>query len=676
MQMKPRFFTQALITSLLAVAANPLSATVTINAGTVVRQIPAGIGGTGLQAHDNYFATNRDGIPYQSDLGLAGVGLVRTVTYPDFKATAHTLAYFDDQTSKILAQGAVPLFVMYIKPGTAFLKSDGTTGGTIESNIVYLVNHYKAAPYNLTTQYWEIHNEPEYTVDYQMTPAAYTAAFNSIHSALVAAGVRNNVILCGPASANDYGWGGGVGGSYDLMNTFLDNCKNAVDVVTRHIYIDDTDDWLLNNIDRIERQWNVQASAVAHGEALLQQTMDAKGVPATVMTGVTEYNTGNSSGPHGGGHSLVSGLWHLIALKYCIYNPRSALSTNFLFDSYGGGVGGYGCYDASKVRDYNWWALYIHGKRRGWTALGQTSTNSKLVVCATKDSNYLYVEVINRDVANTISDTVTINGAGIGQASLFKLSASQNTLLTGESSTYGSSFTYSFPSKSVTIFRYALNPVVGFETSEGYTAGQSIVGPLKWSGTAALFLTDAVGNGTPQGALSSAKTVSVSAYANVSRAAVAADFGGDAGPVTAGYTGLVSGSFDIAITESAATQDDTKAWFLRFGDAGEFELFLRANGLLEIRSTAGVILAKTAGGANFVLGSSYKTIRYTMDFATQTSQVWVDGVAQTTPTGGLSIPWQATPANAKFSYVRFQNNVETTNARYNRIKVDNIAYSK
>ncbi len=42
------------------------------------------------------------------------------------------------------------------------------------------------------------------------------------------------------------------------------------------------------------------------------------------------------------------------------------------------------------------------------------------------------------------------------------------------------------------------------------------------------------------------------------------------------------------------------------GDNGQFEMFLRAsNGRLEIRSSAGNIIAKTATGAEFVGGSGF-----------------------------------------------------------------------
>lgn len=215
-------------------------------------------------------------------------------------------------------------------------------------------------------------------------------------------------------------------------------------------------------------------------------------------------------------------------------------------------------------------------------------------------------------------------------------------------------------------------PVVGFEPGEGCVIGNS---PAGWSGTGLLFTVAAVGYGSPQGILSAARTAtSLVAFSNLSRNATAADFGGNTAPVTAGYSGLVGGSFDIAISETATNPDATQSWFLRFGDNGELEFFLRANGSLEIRSTAGSVIAKNSAGATFTLGSMYKKISFTMNFATKTTQVWVDGVPQTISSGSVNIPWQASPWQPRFAYVRLQANVSNTDQRYPRIKIDNIRY--
>lgn len=671
----------ALVLTAILYCLNLMSAhaAVTATASTTVRQLPIGIGGVGIFAHDNYFATDRDSIPYRSDLATAGISLVRTVTYPDFKATSHTLSYFDNNVTQIQASGGTPLFILYFTPNTMLLKADGTTGGTLESNMIYLINRYKSAPYNITTQYWEMHNEPDGSVDYQMTPAAYAAQFNSIHNALVAAGLRSNVILCGPATMSDYGWGAT---STDMMNTFLDTCKNSVDVVTRHIYIADptSESNQLNDVNRLDVQWDVYTPNSAHGEALLQQTMNAKGVPSRVMTGITEYNVPNANGNVIIYlHTLTQGLWNLIALSHSTYNPRSALTTGFIFDSYGSQTGGLGYYDNSKVRDYTWWAHYIHGRLRGNVVLGRASTNKKLVTTVTRDDNYLYLEVINRDVTNAISDSVTINGADVDLARLYQLSATVNTLTDTTSSLLqtGSSFNYTFPAKSATIFRYPymVNPrTIGFETTQSYSAGVSLGSCYRWSGSTNLLTISATGGNSGQCALSAPNTSTISAFSNVNTSAIAADFNGSSAPLTAGFTGVVKGSVDVAIVQNATTPGTATSWFLRFGGANQCEFFILSNGNLQIRSSAGSFLALDASGSPVVLGSSYATIQFVMDYATQTSRIKVNGVLQHTAANATNIPWYQTSTNPAFTYVRLQNNQTPTNSNYVQIKVDNLIY--
>jgi hypothetical protein len=671
-----------LTTFLYCLSGTVTHAAITATVSSPVRQLPAGIGGVGIFAHDNYFATDRDSIPYRSDLATAGIYLVRTVTYPDFKATSHTLSYFDNNVAQIQASGGTPLFIQYFKPNTMLLKADGTTGGTLESNMVYLVNRYKSAPYNITTQYWEMHNEPDGSVDYQMTPAAYAAQFNSMHDALVAAGLRSNVILCGPATMSDYGWGAT---STDMMNTFLDTCKNSVDVVTRHIYIADptSESNQLNDVNRLDAQWDVYTPNSAHGEALLQQTMNTKGVPSTVMTGITEYNVPNAqNNVIIYQHTLTQGLWNLIALSHCSYNPRSALTTGFIFDSYGTQTGGLGYYDTSKVRDYAWWAHYIHGVLRGNVVLARSSTNKKLVTTVTRDNDYLYFEVINRDVTNAITDSVTITDADVDQARLYQLSATVNTLTATTSSLTqtGASFTYTFPAKSVSIFRYPYTTIsphsIGFETTQSYSAGVSLGNCYRWSGTPNLLTISATGGNSGQCALSAPSTSTISAFSNVNTSAIAADFNGSSAPISAGFTGVVKGSFDVAVAQNATTSGTSSSWFFRFGGANQCEFFILANRTLQIRSSAGSFLALDSSGSPLVLGSDYVRIQFVIDYATQTSRIKVNGVQQHTTANATDIPWYQSSTNPAFTYVRIQNNQSPTSTSYVQIKVDNITYGQ
>lgn len=60
--------------------------------------------------------------------------------------------------------------------------------------------------------------------------------FNECDAALKQADVRDAVILCGPVSINNYNWPSRGGLSTDLMDTFLDQCKDSVNVVTLHSY--------------------------------------------------------------------------------------------------------------------------------------------------------------------------------------------------------------------------------------------------------------------------------------------------------------------------------------------------------------------------------------------------------------------------------------------------------
>lgn len=418
-----------------------------------------GIGGVGIYAHSEKFATDADGIPYQADLKKADLKMVRAVAYPDRdRIGVAPLSTFDANVSKIKAAGATPLFIQYLRgwnpsvnPNPDLLKADGTKGGTLESNIVYLVKRYRAAPYNITTQYWEIGNEPNNSVDDLISnPRDYTAIFNSIHFALSNAGVRSNVVLCGPAVSSDYGYNDLATA---ITDQFLLDCKDSADVVTRHIYAESsTEDHLLNNPQWTREAWDHTSGITSHGQFRLEQKMNALGVPTRVKTGITEYNS------IGFDHTIAQGLWNLKALHYALYNPRMRLTTGFLFDSYGTQNDGFGFYNSSKVRDYNYWAHYINRRLRAFDVLQRSSSNPKLTVTGTRYAwlNEYYIEVINTDVSASITDTVMLQGpTGLSLNRIFQLSATVNTLETGVAASNDQNLEFTFPPKSVTIFRFA-----------------------------------------------------------------------------------------------------------------------------------------------------------------------------------------------------------------------------
>ncbi len=114
----------------------------------------------------------------------------------------------------------------------------------------------------------------------------------------------------------------------------------------------------------------------------------------------------------------------------------------------------------------------------------------------------------------------------------------------------------------------------------------------------------------------------------------ASDFGGNAAPITPGFSGTIQGSLDLAALTSATVPDTTAVWFLRIGGADQLELFVRANRNLEIRSSAGNFLAKNADTTPYVL-NGFCRIEYAMNYASQTTRLKINGVEQNTTVGSL-----------------------------------------
>jgi hypothetical protein len=455
----------------------PAQETITVDANTVVRDIPAGLGGACFQGKfwESLSPNYRDGVvETRTSLGRMGVYPVDTNT-----ANVGSLEQTDIKVAQLLNLGVTPYFIQCIEAETnttyknALLRLDGTLypagdatpiNQRVATNMTYLVNRYRSAPFNLATQYWEISNEPDLTVNYQVpTSAEYNAFFSQAHNRLTTSGVRGNVLLAGPAVSYDYGFGGFKD---TLMQDFLTTCGNApggsmVDIVTRHIYAEiaswetgpDTPYNLLNAT--YETSAFNSAQLTSRGEGALLKAMNDRGVSSTVGTGVTELNVGSSVYQY----HIAQGLWLLLSEHYTLYNPRSLVTTAFQFDRYADGNpgGGLGYYDGARNRSFAYWAAYIHGVLTGDQVIAQTSSNSHLVVTATKDDSYIYVRVMNRHDTASFTATVTLNNSGgVGAPTLFNFSASQNPL-TGTTTALGTSFTRTFSPMTVQLFRFPRN---------------------------------------------------------------------------------------------------------------------------------------------------------------------------------------------------------------------------
>lgn len=441
----------------------PAGANIVVDANQVIRQKPLGIGGVVINAHSPDFATNANGIDFQDDLKAARVQLVRSAIYPDNHAPNHDLAYFDRNVKAIIRAGATPLFIQYINPKLPFLKVDGTPGGTIETNLVFLVKHYTAAPYKLKLQYWEIGNEPNLGVDYKVSsPQEYAEIFNRCHQALLEAGLRDKVILAGPVVAGPYRWPRPDDYNTEILDYFLEHSKDSVDVVTYHNYVGaKTPDGMLttpHKLDNMEDSERTISDKTNYGmAALLAKMKQIKFGRPDVGVGITEHNTTYFQ------HTIASGLWNLALTHYYLYNPLGRMTTAFAFDDYGRQQGGFGHYDDNKQKDYNYWALWINGNLRGSKVLAQKTTGnldhngrSALLVTATKDSANVYVEVINRS-STEMRDHVLLQGAHVaGKPTLFTM-ADGTLPQNGKPTMLGTSFDYVFPPMSASIFKFPLN---------------------------------------------------------------------------------------------------------------------------------------------------------------------------------------------------------------------------
>ena len=435
--------------------------------------MPLLLNGVVINAHGDEFSTDAGGIPFQADLKAANVKLVRRQAFPNPRFPTHKdgsprdVAWFDRQFQAVLKAGATPLFIQPTKNYTGYVKEDGSPGGTIEANLVFNVRHFLGARFNLKQQIWEVGNEPNNPVDQVFTPPDYAALFNRCHEALVKAGLRENVTLCGPVLAYHYNWPrNNRAGDDPYFDYFIEHCAAGVDVVTYHTYAGAKDEagvlqapHKLDFLEDFARTFPIdpkdgKPKDVYGTAALLAKMKTIKFGRPNVGIGMTELNTQRDS--------ISRTLWCLAVSRYHALNPLSRFTTQFVFADYGTQQGGFGAYDAQKKKSFGYWALWMAGNLRGNQVIEAKTTGNTmkdgrplLLVLATRDAQSLFIEVINRGT-EAVKDHVVIDGAQIGNgASIHQITATQTPELAAAAK-LSVPFDYEFPALSATVFKFPL----------------------------------------------------------------------------------------------------------------------------------------------------------------------------------------------------------------------------
>ena len=445
---------------------------ISVDVTSTVRTVPPTFLGTNIYAHGNPFASDAEGVNYQERLKAAKIKVVRSLAYPDIRKPEHGLDHFDKNFSAILKCGAQPLFVQYIKPGLAFYREDGTIGtaenpGTPESNLVFMVRHYQAAPFGLMKQTWQVGNEPDIMVDWKMTAEEYAALFNRVHDALVKAGLRDSVLLCGPVTSVLVNSTTKAPPSTAYFNTFLELCKHSVDILDMHSYTHfgaKHDELLgLQRIDKLDGRFvtDQPSTALANYDgyaALLAKMETMKFGRPNVGFALTEYGSATNT------QILTGGLWNLAVTQECLYNPKMKYTNSFTFDSREDKPDTLSHFSINKQPNALYWSLWIAGNLRGDRVLARHVTGNALpdgrpllLTGATMDEKYLYIEVINRGY-ETIKDHIMLTGTSApSEAEVFTLA--QGVLPNSSKSLrVAGNFEYEFPAASATVFRVVRKP--------------------------------------------------------------------------------------------------------------------------------------------------------------------------------------------------------------------------
>ena len=596
--MKCSAFLLSLTTTILATlstssAALGQSTGITVNAQTVVKLRGTMIGGTNTSNHSysTNFVNGENGINFQADAAVAKLPLIRVGTYPDDRSTG-SITFCDQRIQAVINSGAQPLLQAYIGATPAdnapqgasagpYYNTDGTTvNGTVATNVVYMVQRYTAAPYNLTKIYYEIGNEPNISIDGFVTPQAYSQIFNSVDAALTAAGIRNKVFLMGPVLS---------GGSYpngNYADVLMAHSGYALDIMDYHDYSNSDDNGLLNAPHKFDLLFDFARPIVLntgqnfsdyaesdYGDAALLYRMDRAVLPKNVTVAITEHNGTVSTVPaaQGQSHGIGSGLYNLGITHFLLYNPRGQADTSFVFDQVCTDTG-YAHYDCNNQRDYSWYALYIRNNFTGPYVLSQSTTGNlnpsgfpSLLVSATRDDSYLYLEVINRNVTTALSVPVTLNGTTVtGPATIYQMSNGQfPNVPINTSYTVTSPFTYSFPAESATIFKIPIHVSSDFVLTAGAPTQVAVPGS---SITYAVTSTPSAGfvspvtlsvTGLPTGATASFSPTSFSTGSGTSTLTVTTTASVAAGlyPLTVTGTGPSTHTFNVNLRVSPATFD-------------------------------------------------------------------------------------------------------------------------
>lgn len=413
-----RIATQAVV-ALFLLSASFCDAAIIVHSERVLHERSPLLGGTNIKAHDANFALGAGGTDFIQMGREARVPLIRTLAYPDKRGPGHDptpdgrgLDYFDRNVEVILTCGARPLFIQYIEPGLRYLTSSGEPGGDVSENLVFLVKRYAAPPYNLAIQYWEIGNEPDHDIDYRVdSPATYTQIFNKIHDALVAAGLRESVRLCGPTVVSPYRHVGRDWDNTKFIDAVLRDCRHSVDVVTYHSYSPHGDEWgepvkLLNDptLQKLENANRNAAPPDDFGAAALSEAIRAANLERPhAGIGLTEYNTNTLH------QDVAAGLYNLMIQQHHAKNSLSRLTCSFVFDDVGESYGGNGHFSASNDPNANYWALWIAGNLRGHQVLEALTPSEDLLVLATRSGGNVFVEVINR-TNREILESLSVTG--------------------------------------------------------------------------------------------------------------------------------------------------------------------------------------------------------------------------------------------------------------------------
>ncbi len=278
--------------------------------------------------------------------------------------------------------------------------------------------------------------------------------------------MRENVKLCGPVTAFEYGFAANGNRSDNIMRAFLQqtaaplNGHQQVDIVTRHLYAE-IYDWETGSPKPVENEYNLlnhpteqvsftQAQVgpwTYRGEGAIQALLRQHGFPENVGTGITEFNV-----PLQFRHTITQGLWWLTYDHFGLYNPRNVLGSGFAFDIKTNPAMHY---YSNNLPNHAWWATYIHNRLTGDEILEQHSSDTHLLVTATRDERYVYVQVLNRNDADITASLNIANApvAGSTAAEMFVMSATELPDVAVPTN-LGTSFSYTFPAMTTRVFRY------------------------------------------------------------------------------------------------------------------------------------------------------------------------------------------------------------------------------